>query len=94
MMVLTFFYVLASRRTNITLVITFFSIDMTFFMLMSSYWTAAEGRDSIAKRTTNREYITSTFNYCVTHNVRLVLVFLADLECSRFSVRASAWRLE
>ena len=49
MTVLTFFYVLASLRTNITLVITFFFIDMAFFMLMSSYWTAAEGRASDAQ---------------------------------------------
>ncbi|HEX3643731.1 MAG TPA: GPR1/FUN34/YaaH family transporter, partial [Ktedonobacteraceae bacterium] len=49
MTVLTFLYVLASLRTNITLVITFFFIDMAFFMLMSSYWTAAEGRDSVAQ---------------------------------------------
>jgi hypothetical protein len=49
MTVLTLFYVLASLRTNITLVITFFFIDMAFFMLMSSYWTAAEGKTTTAK---------------------------------------------
>lgn len=48
MTVLTFFYVIASLRTNIALVITFFFIDMAFFMLMSSYWVAAEGRASVA----------------------------------------------
>lgn len=42
--VLTFIYLLASFRTNITLVITFLFIDLAFFMLMSSYWVAAEGR--------------------------------------------------
>ena len=49
MTVLTFFYVIASVRTNITLVITFFFIDMAFFMLMSSYWVRAEGRVDAAK---------------------------------------------
>lgn len=48
MTVLTFFYVLAAFRTNITLVITFFFIDMAFFMLMSTYWVAAEGRATTA----------------------------------------------
>ena len=49
MTVLTFLYVLASVRTNVTLVITFLFIDLAFFMLMSSYWTLAEGRADVAK---------------------------------------------
>lgn len=48
MTVLTFLYVLASLRTNIVLVITFFFIDMAFFMLMSSYWVAAEGKTKVS----------------------------------------------
>jgi len=48
MTVLTLLYVLASLRTNIVLVITFFFIDMAFFMLMSSYWVAAEGKTMIS----------------------------------------------
>ncbi|KXL49726.1 MAG: hypothetical protein FE78DRAFT_139424 [Acidomyces sp. 'richmondensis'] len=48
MTVLTFLYVLASLRTNIVLVVTFFFIDMAFFMLMSSYWVAAEGKPKIS----------------------------------------------
>lgn len=49
MTVLSFLYVLAALRTNITLAVTFFFIDMAFFMLMSSYWVAAEGRAEAAK---------------------------------------------
>lgn len=48
MTVLTFFYIIASLRTNITLVITFFFIDAAFFMLMATYWTAAEGKAVVA----------------------------------------------
>lgn len=48
MTVLTLFYVLASLRTNIILVIVFFFIDMAFFMLMATYWCLGDGNTKAA----------------------------------------------
>lgn len=47
MTVLTFFYVLASIRTNVIVFIVMLFIDLAFFMLMSSYWVLAEGRTTV-----------------------------------------------
>lgn len=50
MTVLTFFYLLASIRTNLVLLLVFLFIDLAFFMLMSSYWTLAEGETEVANQ--------------------------------------------
>lgn len=44
MAILSTLYTLASIRTNIVLVFTFFNIAMAFIMLMAAYWTLAEGK--------------------------------------------------
>lgn len=43
MAVLSTLYTLASIRTNIVLVFTFFNIAMAFIMLMAAYWVLGEG---------------------------------------------------
>ncbi|OQU94530.1 hypothetical protein CLAIMM_00879 [Cladophialophora immunda] len=48
MALVTFFFLVASLRTNITFVLVFFFIDLAFIMLMATYWTMAEGKTAIA----------------------------------------------
>ena len=49
MTVLTFFYTLASIRTNLIIFIIILFIDLAFFMLMSNYWVLAEGKIAMAR---------------------------------------------
>lgn len=62
MTVLTFFYVLASIRTNVVVFIVLFFIDLAFFMLMSAYWVLAEGKTTVG------------MNLQVVRNPRIVLL--------------------
>ncbi|KAK5332313.1 hypothetical protein LTR98_011557, partial [Exophiala xenobiotica] len=48
MALVTFFFLVASVRTNIVFVLVFFFIDLAFIMLMATYWTLAEGKTAIA----------------------------------------------
>lgn len=50
MAIVTFFFLVASLRTNITFVLVFLFIDLAFIMLMATYWTAAEGKTAIAAK--------------------------------------------
>lgn len=50
MALVTFFFLLASFRTNITFVLVFLFIDLAFIMLMATYWTLAEGKTAIAAK--------------------------------------------
>lgn len=45
--ILSFFYTIASLRTNVALVITFFFITMAFTMLMSAYWVVGDGNAKV-----------------------------------------------
>lgn len=48
MALVTFFFLIASFRTNITFVVVFLFIDLAFIMLMATYWSAAEGKTAVA----------------------------------------------
>lgn len=49
MAILTFFYVVASIRTNIVLVLVLLFIDLAFSMLTSTYWNLADGKTAEAE---------------------------------------------
>lgn len=88
MTVLTFLYVLASFRTNITLVITFFFIMMAFFMLMSAYWTAAEGKTAISH---DLQIVCVTYNSFITTLLTMPIVQAAGAFVFTFCM--SGWYL-
>ncbi|OAL27907.1 hypothetical protein AYO22_03252 [Fonsecaea multimorphosa] len=48
MALVTFFFLIASFRTNITFVLVFLFIDLAFIMLMATYWSAAEGKTAVS----------------------------------------------
>ena len=48
MALVTFFFLIASVRTNIVFVLVFLFIDLAFIMLMATYWTLAEGKVAVA----------------------------------------------
>ncbi len=50
MALVTFFFLVASFRTNITFVLVFLFIDLAFIMLMATYWTLAEGKMAVAEK--------------------------------------------
>jgi hypothetical protein len=50
MALVTFFFLVASLRTNITFVLVFLFIDLAFIMLMATYWTLAEGKMAVAEK--------------------------------------------
>jgi len=50
MALVTFFFLIASLRTNIVFVLVFFFIDLAFIMLMATYWTLAEGKTAVAAK--------------------------------------------
>lgn len=66
MTVLTFLYFLASFRTNVVLVLVFLFIDLAFFMLMSAYWTLAEGRTALG---TNLQIVSISISSMVSINI-------------------------
>lgn len=50
MALVTFFFLIASFRTNITFVLVFLFIDLAFIMLMATYWSSAEGKTAVAEK--------------------------------------------
>ena len=48
MALVTFFFLIASLRTNVVFVLVFLFIDLAFILLMATYWTLAEGRTAVA----------------------------------------------
>jgi len=50
MALVTFFFVIASLRTNIVFVLVFIFIYLAFIMLMATYWTLAEGLTDVASK--------------------------------------------
>jgi len=50
MALVTFFFVIASLRTNVVFVLVFLFIDLAFVMLMATYWTLAEGMASVSHK--------------------------------------------
>ncbi|KIW90988.1 uncharacterized protein Z519_08771 [Cladophialophora bantiana CBS 173.52] len=50
MALVTFFFLVASLRTNITFALVFFFIDLAFIMLMACYWTVADGNVNTARK--------------------------------------------
>ncbi|EXJ67633.1 uncharacterized protein A1O5_08979 [Cladophialophora psammophila CBS 110553] len=55
MALVTFFFLIASLRTNVTFVLVFFFIDLAFIMLMATYWTLAEGKTAILLENVKRQ---------------------------------------
>lgn len=50
MALVTFFFLIASFRTNVVFVLVFLFIDLAFIMLMATYWSAAEGKTAVADK--------------------------------------------
>lgn len=50
MALVTFFFVIASFRTNVVFVLIFIFIDLTFLMLTACYWTLAQGMTTVGQK--------------------------------------------
>ncbi|KAK5020666.1 hypothetical protein LTS07_011495 [Exophiala sideris] len=50
MALVTFFFLIASFRTNVVFVLVFLFIDLSFIMLMATYWSSAEGKTAVAEK--------------------------------------------
>ncbi|KEF52983.1 uncharacterized protein A1O9_10890 [Exophiala aquamarina CBS 119918] len=48
MALVTFFFLIASLRTNLVFVLVFVFIDLAFILLMATYWSLAEGKTATA----------------------------------------------
>jgi hypothetical protein len=62
MSLLTFFYVVASLRTNVVFFLVFLFIDLAFLMLTACYWTLAQGMTVLGN---NLQIVGAPFSFAV-----------------------------